>query len=337
MKKEANSYIPPFEVTEEILSLVAEVSEIVGHLSATIKALPSFQLRKTNRIRTIQSSLAIENNSLSVEQVTDILEGKRVLGAPDEILEVKNAIDAYKLLLHLNPFSEKDLLKAHKSMMNGLVKENGCYRRGSVGVFGKKGLVHLAPPADRVPFLMSELIAWSKTSKTHPLVKSCVFHYEFEFIHPFADGNGRIGRMWQTLLLMQWNPIFAWIPVETIVKEHQQGYCDTIKKSDNECSSTSFIVFMLSCLKQALHEYLVSNQKSNLKSNQKILAAIRKNPAVTIRELQEIVGLSESGVKKIIKQLRTEGVIKREGGAKGGRWRVMEKEYKRHLLQYFDI
>ncbi len=304
MEKEANSYIPPFEVTEEILSLVAEVSEIVGHLSATIKALPSFQLRKANRIRTIQSSLAIENNSLSVEQVTDILE---------------------------------DLLKAHKSMMNGLVKENGCYRRGSVGVFGKKGLVHLAPPADRVPFLMSELIAWSKTSKTHPLVKSCVFHYEFEFIHPFADGNGRIGRMWQTLLLMQWNPIFAWIPVETIVKEHQQGYYDTTKKSDNEGSSTSFIVFMLSCLKQALHEYLVSNQKSNLKSNQKILAAIRKNPAVTIRELQEIVGLSESGVKKIIKQLRTEGVIKREGGAKGGRRLVMEKEYKRHLLQYFDI
>lgn len=283
---------------------MAEVSEIVGHLSATIKALPSFQLRKANRIRTIQSSLAIENNSLSVEQVTDILE---------------------------------DLLKAHKSMMNGLVKENGCYRRGSVGVFGKKGLVHLAPPADRVPFLMSELIAWSKTSKTHPLVKSCVFHYEFEFIHPFADGNGRIGRMWQTLLLMQWNPIFAWIPVETIVKEHQQGYYDTTKKSDNEGSSTSFIVFMLSCLKQALHEYLVSNQKSNLKSNQKILAAIRKNPAVTIRELQEIVGLSESGVKKIIKQLRTEGVIKREGGAKGGRRLVMEKEYKRHLLQYFDI
>lgn len=283
---------------------MAEVSEIVGHLSATIKALPSFQLRKTNRIRTIQSSLAIENNSLSVEQVTDILE---------------------------------DLLKAHKSMMNGLVKENGCYRRGSVGVFGKKGLVHLAPPADRVPFLMSELIAWSKTSKTHPLVKSCVFHYEFEFIHPFADGNGRIGRMWQTLLLMQWNPIFAWIPVETIVKEHQQGYYDTIKKSDNEGSSTSFIVFMLSCLKQALHEYLVSNKKSNLKSNQKILAAMQENPAVTIRELQEIVGLSESGVKKIIKQLRTEGVIKREGGAKGGRWRVMEKEYKRHLLQYFNI
>lgn len=289
MGKEANSYIPPFEVTEEILSLVADVSEIVGHLSATIKTLPSFQLRKTNRIRTIQSSLAIENNSLSVEQVTDILE---------------------------------DLLKAHKSMMNGLVKENGCYRRGSVGVFGKKGLVHLAPPADRVPFLMSELIAWSKTSKTHPLVKSCVFHYEFEFIHPFADGNGRIGRMWQTLLLMQWNPIFAWIPVETIVKEHQQGYYDTIKKSDNEGSSTSFIVFMLSCLKQALHEYRVSNKKSNLKSNQKILATIRKNPAVTIRELQEIVGLSESGVKKIIKQLRTEGVIKREGGAKGGRWRA---------------
>ena len=259
---------------------------------------------------------------MSVEQVTAIIEGKRVLGAPNEIQEVKNAIDAYELLLELNPYKEKDLLKAHKLMMADLVKENGRYRQGGVGVFDGKKCVHLAPPAERVPSLMGDLLNWVKQTKTHPLVSSCVFHYEFEFIHPFADGNGRMGRMWQTLLLMQWKPVFAWIPVETIVKEHQQEYYDAIAKSDAEANSTAFITFMLQCLKQALLEMKESNQKSNWKSNQKILVAMRRNPKVTIRELQEETGLSESGVKKIIRQLRGEGLVQRIGGAKGGHWEV---------------
>ena len=205
-------------------------------------------------------------------------------------------------------------------MMTDLVKENGRYRQGGVGVFDGQKCIHLAPPAQRVPLLMADLLGWVKHTKVHPLISSCVFHYEFEFIHPFADGNGRMGRMWQTLLLMKWKPIFAWIPVETIIEEHQQEYYAAIAKSDTEANSTAFIVFMLQCLKQTLLEIAESNQKSNQKSDQKILAAMRRNPQVTIRELQEDTGLSESGVKKIIRQLREEGIVQRIGGAKGGHW-----------------
>ena len=309
-------YIPPFTITDAIASLIADIAEQVGLLTATTDNLPTPHLRKENRIKTIQSSLAIENNSMSVEQVTAIIEGKRVLGAPNEIQEVKNAIDAYELLLELNPYKEKDLLKAHKLMMADLVKENGRYRQGGVGVFDGEKCVHLAPPAERVPSLMGDLLNWVKQTKTHPLVSSCVFHYEFEFIHPFADGNGRMGRMWQTLLLMQWKPVFAWIPVETIVKEHQQEYYAAIAKSDSTASSTPFITFMLRCLKRAVDEMLVSNQKSS----QKVLAAMQRDPSVTIKGLQDITGLSESGVKKVIRQLRADGLVRRVGGAKGGHW-----------------
>lgn len=203
-KQDTQSYVPPFKVTDEITNLVIEIGEAVGHLSATAGTLPAPQLRKQNRIKTIQSSLAIENNSLSVEQVTDIIDGKRVLGPPNEIQEVRNAIDAYNLLFELDPYKEKDLLRAHSLMMADIVKENGRYRSGGVGVFSEQGLVHLGPPASRVSDLMGELFHWLKTTKTHPLISSCVFHYEIEFIHPFADGNGRMGRMWQTLLLMHW-------------------------------------------------------------------------------------------------------------------------------------
>ena len=302
------------------MSLVADIAEQVGQLTATTDNLPAPHLRKENRIKTIQSSLAIENNSLSVEQVTAILEGKHVLGALNEIQEVRNSIDAYELLLELNPYKEKDLLRAHKLMMTDLVKENGRYRQGGVGVFDGQKCIHMAPPAQRVPILMADLLEWVKQTKTHPLISSCVFHYEFEFIHPFADGNGRIGRMWQTLLLMKWKPIFAWIPVETIVKEHQQEYYSAIAKSDAEANSNAFIIFMLQCLKQAILEMSESNQKSNQKSNWKILAAMNQNPYITIRELQEKTGLSESGVKKVIRQLKAEGKVGRIGGAKGGHW-----------------
>lgn len=325
-KNETSHYVPPFRITDEIASLVIAIGEIVGHLLATADKLPTPQLRKQNRIKTIQSSLAIENNSLSVEQVTDIVDGKRVLGPPNEIQEVKNAIDAYQLLLELNPFAEKDLLRAHRLMMAGLVKETGHYRSGGVGVFSERGLVHLAPPASQVPTLMGDLFHWIKTTKTHPLISSCVFHYEFEFIHPFADGNGRMGRLWQILLLMRWNSIFAWLPVETIVKERQQEYYDAIAACDKQGESTSFIAFMLRCLLSALAEF----KKSNQKSDQKIICAMRQNPAVSISELQGIVGLSESGVKRAIRLLKEKGIIMRVGGAKGGHWLVVEDALDTH-------
>ena len=318
-------YTPPFTITDEIMTLVADIAERMGHLTASVDQLPAPHLRKENRIKTIQSSLAIENNSLSINQVTAILEGKRVLGAPNEIKEVKNAIDAYELLLELNPYKPADLLKAHKLMMADLVRESGRFRSGGVGVFDGKKCIHLAPPADRVPALMADLFEWVKKTKVHPLVSSCVFHYEFEFIHPFADGNGRMGRMWQTLLLMQWNPIFAWIPVETIVKEHQQEYYAAMAQSDSTADSTPFISFMLRCLKRAAFEMQESNQKSNQKSNHKILAAMQRNPSVTIKGLQDIAGLSESGVKKVIRRLRADGHVRRVGGAKGGHWEIIQR------------
>ena len=321
----SSGYVPPFTVTDEVMSLVAEIAEIVGHISATTDNMPSPQLRKRNRIMTIQSSLAIENNSLSLDQVTAIMDGKRVLGPPNEIKEVSNAIDAYNLLLELNPYKEKDLLRAHKLMMADLVRENGRFRQGGVGVFDGEKCIHLAPPVQRVPMLIGELMDWVKHTKVHPLVSSCVFHYEFEFIHPFADGNGRMGRMWQTLLLMQWKPIFAWIPVETIVKQNQKAYYDAIAQSDHDGNSTIFITFMLKCLLAALKEMQESDQKSNQKSNQKILDAMRHNPSISIKELKDAVGLSESGVKKVIRQLRADGLVERIGGAKGGHWHVNDE------------
>ncbi|MDR3543167.1 MAG: Fic family protein, partial [Desulfosporosinus sp.] len=194
-------YVPPYSVTDAIIHLVAEISELVGVVTVKSETAVNPHLRRDNQIRTIHSSLAIENNSLSLEQMTDIINGKRVLGSPNEIREVKNAFDAYSLTLTFDPFSIEDLLKSHKILMAELTNEAGRFRFGGVGVFAGEKLVHMAPPADIIPKLISDLIHWVKTTDTHPLIKSCVFHYEFEFIHPFADGNGRMGRMWQTLLL----------------------------------------------------------------------------------------------------------------------------------------
>ena len=317
------SYIPPFTVTDEITSLVIEIAETLGRMSVNDKDIPTPTLRKENRIKTIHSSLAIENNSLSLEQITAIIEGKRVLGPPNEILEVMNANEAYNILFELNPYKEEDLLKAHRLMMTDLVKENGIYRSDGVGVFDGQKCIHMAPPAIRIPYLMKELLSWVKKTKVHPLISSCVFHYEFEFIHPFADGNGRMGRMWQTLLLMQWKPIFAWIPVETIVKKHQQEYYSSIAQSDKAGNSTIFITFMLKCILDSLQEIEESNRKSNQKSNQKLLDAVSKNPNITIRELQDFLGMSESGVKKIIRKYREAGMLVRVGGAKGGHWKII--------------
>ena len=322
MSNNTSDYTPPFTINDEITSLIIEIGELLGKLTEFTEQTPTPKLRKENRIRTIQSSLAIENNSLSIEQVTDIIDGKKVLGAPNEIKEVKNAIDAYNILFELNPYSESDLLKAHKLLTTDIVNESGIYRNGGVGVFNGSHCLHMAPPASMVPSLIRNLLSWVKTTKTHPLISSCVFHYEFEFIHPFADGNGRMGRMWQTLLLMQWKPVFAWIPVETIVKENQQEYYNSIAKCDKEGNSSSFIQFMLKCILKSLQEI----KKSNQKSNQKIISAMRQNSKVTINELQDITGLSESGVKKIIRKLKQDNIIERIGGTKGGYWIVNYKD-----------
>ena len=316
-------YTPPFEITSKILNLVAQITERVGTMTAMFRQpLPAPMLRKENRIKTIQSSLAIENNTLTLDQVTAIVEGKRVLGAPNEIQEVKNAIDAYNLMLQLNPYKQKDLLKAHKAMMANLIGQAGHFRGSGVGVFDATHCVHLAPPASRVNELMNDLFEWVEKTDVHPLVSSCVFHYEFEFIHPFADGNGRMGRMWQTLLLAQWNPLFYWVPVETIVKEHQQEYYAIINQCDDKGNSTLFIEFMLQCLLDCLLN--MGTEKSTEKSTEKLIRIIRENPNVTIAEMCKLTGLSDKGVRKNLDKLKKQGVLQRIGPAKGGHWKVNE-------------
>ena len=320
-------YTPPFTITDEILRLVSEISELVGELNVMLgERMPSPMLRKKNQIKTIHSSLAIEHNSLSLQQVTDVINGKYVLGAPNEIQEVKNALQAYQLMQDLNAFQEKDLLRAHGLMMAGLVENAGQYRKGGVGVFAGEQCIHMAPPADRVPFLMADLFEWISTTDTHPLVSSCVFHYEFEFIHPFMDGNGRMGRYWQTMLLSRWKGIFAWLPVETIVKQHQQDYYDAIAQSDSQGNSTIFITFMLRCILQTIKEQQKVTDKvaykETDKSEDKLLNIIRATPAITIRQLMQMLSLSDSGVRKILRRLQQQGRIVRIGANKNGYWQV---------------
>ena len=323
-------YTPPFSITSEILHMVSEISERIGMLAVSLgDSTPSPSLRRENQIKTIHSSLAIEQNSLSLQQVTDIINGKRVLGRPNEIQEVKNALQAYELMSQLDAFNEHDLLHAHSLMMRGLVDSPGQYRTGGVGIFDGDHCIHMAPPATRVPTLMSELFEWVKTTDTHPLISSCVFHYEFEFIHPFIDGNGLMGRYWQTMLLARWKGIFAWIPVETIVKSHQQDYYQAIAKSDSSGDSTPFIHFMLNCLLTVIKEYEVTNKVTNKvtnnwlsKTEREILNLINEDAHVTRKRLCEMTGLSDSGIKKVLGSLRQKDIIERVGANKNGYWVV---------------
>ena len=243
-------YAPIFTITPEILNSAYEIAADLERIDIIREKALTPQLRKENRIKTIHSSLWIEANSLTLEQVTAIVDGKRVAGPEREILEVKNAIVAYDELLECNPYHEKDLWKQHGLLMRGLIKDAGKYRHTSIGVFDGNVPVHVAPPYQRVPVLMNQLLDWMEEAKLPQVVKSCIFHYEFEFIHPFSDGNGRMGRMWQTLLLYQENPLFAWLPVETIIAHHQQDYYRALRRSTHHNDSGIFVQFMLSAIKR---------------------------------------------------------------------------------------
>lgn len=238
-------YQPPYTISPEILNRVAAISEAVGRLTVLTDKARTLRLRRINRIRTIHGSLAIEGNTLSETQITAILEGKRVIAPPREVQEVKNALAAYDLFGTWKPEAEKDLLEAHRMLMSGLIDEAGLYRHGGVGVMAGQQVIHMAPPADRVPQLMGDLFGWLAAADVHPLIASSVFHYELEFIHPFADGNGRMGRLWQSLILAHWNPLFADIPVESLIFEHQAEYYQSIKESTQKTDSAPFITFML--------------------------------------------------------------------------------------------
>lgn len=238
-------YIPPFTVSTDAINKIAEISGLIERYAIRLEREDGLRLRKVNRIRTIHGSLAIEGNTLSEDEVRDILEGKNVVAPLREIQEVKNAIKTYEMYPTLDAFNEKDLLRAHAQMMEAIIDTAGHYRRADVGVFSERGLVHLALPADRVPQLMGNLFDWLRHGKDHLLIRSCVFHYEFEFIHPFADGNGRMGRLWQSLILGKLHPLFEHLPVENMVFSNQQAYYDAITASSNASDSGRFIDFML--------------------------------------------------------------------------------------------
>lgn len=285
-------YIPPYTITDKTVNMISQITEIITRITINDNMSPNPRLRRENRVKTIQASLAIENNTLSLSQVTDIINGKKVLGEPAEILEVKNAYEAYEKLLEMNPFHLSDLLLAHKTLMKGLSKEAGVFRSGGVGIFAGEKLMHMAPPANRVPQLMKEIIEWTRDAKVHPLIKSSVFHYEFEFIHPFADGNGRLGRMWQTLLLYKWKSLLGWLPIETLIRERQDEYYSSLGACDRAADCGVFIEFIVQTICDVLTEIARTEQVTEQVTDQvgKLLAAMG-DEALTTREMMGRVGL----------------------------------------------
>ncbi|MEM9008849.1 MAG: Fic family protein [Cyanobacteria bacterium P01_F01_bin.86] len=287
------SYQPPFDITPNIINQISAIAEQIGRLDRRgLSASP--QLRKQNRIRTIQGTLAIEGNTLSVEQVTAILEGKRVLGQPREISEVQGAIRAYEALPTWEPASVEDFLTAHRYLMGDILTDAGKFRRTGVGIHKEDKVVHVAPPAKRVPLLMSDLFDWLDHSEDHALIKSCVFHYELEFIHPFMDGNGRMGRLWQTLILGQWNPIFFLLPVESLIKEEQARYYQTLEQADQAANSTVFIEFMLDILDSALSQATAETDQATDQATDQVgkLLAAMDDGYFTTQALMERLSLS---------------------------------------------
>lgn len=310
------SYIPPYKITPKIIDLVSKISEAVG----CYYAQENLRLHRINRIKTIQGSLAIEGNTLNTDQITAILEGKPVIAPINEVQEVRNAIKAYQLLDELNPNSIEDLLKAHLTMETGLIDDAGSFRTKGVGVASGEDIIHYAPPAERVPQLMVELFDWLTKTEEHPLIKSSVFHYEFEFIHPFSDGNGRTGRLWQTLILSKWRPIFNNLPIENIVYKYRKEYYHAIAVSGGENGCTPFIEFILGVIDETLK--MVKN--SPVSMSDKIVAEMRTNPKVTRNELAALLGLTPDGIKYHLQKLTKEGMIIHQGSTRSGYWEILK-------------
>ena len=304
---------PPFEITNQIIDYVAEIAELVGRLTVISPLSTSPTLRRTNRIRTIHGSLAIEQNTLSLEQVTAVLNGKQVLAPPKDIAEVKNAYEIYERLDELDPDSVDDLLTAHGIMTHGLLEESGVFRTRPVGVVDNEGhILHFGTLPQYVPDLVMELLDWAKTSGVHMLIRSCVFHYELELIHPFADGNGRVGRLWHTLLLSKWNPAFAWLPVESIIHDRQQEYYAAINASNDAGECTVFIEFMLSAIKASLMDATNMSDgkidKATLRWN-KIQEYLKTHDYIMNADVRELCGVSAATANRILAELATEGIL----------------------------
>ncbi len=334
-----SAYVPPFTLTDRIASLLVEVAELSAAVSLKA-ANPSPVLRRQNRIRTIHSSLAIEQNTLTLEQVTAVLSGKRVLAPPQDIREVQNAYEAYEQMSLLDPYDLGDLLKAHAFMMAGLVRDAGCFRSGNAGVFNGTALIHAGTPAAYVPETMTQLFGWLKSSDYPLLLKSCIFHYEFEFIHPFSDGNGRTGRLWHSLLLQSWKPIFAWLPIETLIHDRQAGYYAALNESNTQGSSTAFVTFMLTLIRDALKEAESTETASDVGMNVGVnvgidhgdrltdseracLLLLQQDVTLSAQKIAESLHLTTRQVERLIASLRQKHRIERIGSSRWGRWHII--------------
>ena len=327
-------YAPPFTLSNKTLTLVAKISESIGRLTVQQEQAQLLRLRKVNRMRTVQGSLAIEGSTLTQQQITAILDGKRIIAPPKEVQEAHNAINSYDALTQWQPTNSSNLLSAHLLMMTGLVNDAGMYRQEGVGVMSGEQVVHMAPQAERVPKLMAELLEWLESSDVHPLVASCVFHYEFEFIHPFSDGNGRVGRLWQTLILSKWHDVFINIPVESMVHQHQDDYYLAIRQSTQQTDSAPFIEFMLQMIFDAITEAKTSETEglnAGLSEGLKlsdvdkvILTFIEQDRYMTNAQLAEKSGKSQSTIERRIKVLKDVGLITRIGAKKTGYWQVKQ-------------
>lgn len=318
---------PPYEITNRILNLTASVSEKIGEVNAAHLNKPPTELRKRNRIKTIQSSLEIEGNTLTVEQITALLENKRIIAPQKDILEVKNAIRVYNQLNKFKVFELKSLCNAHEILMKDLIENPGKLRTSAVGIIKGSDIAHIAPPGEMVNSLMTDLFKYLKNDDDLMLIKSCVFHYEFEFIHPFLDGNGRMGRLWQTMILKEHSPVFEFLPIESLIKARQQDYYNVLGKSDNQGSSTLFIEFMLEIIKDALED-LLKVQNFSLTNNDRISnfkEIIGTNEFSRQDYLRAFKNISQATASRDLKVAVDDGVIEKFGDKRTTKYRYKGK------------
>ena len=315
------AYESSFERTDVIDALCMEIAELVGMLSPQAPLSTSPTLRRELRIRTIYSSLVIEGNKLDERAVSAIIDGKRVLGDRRDILEVENAGAAYDLIPSLDPYSVEELLRVHRVMMDGLVPDAGRFRSGNVGVFNGGTLIHAGSPAACVPEVMGGIFEWLRATRMHPLLASCVFHFEFEFCHPFSDGNGRMGRLWHTLLLSRWRPVLAWVPIESAIRRRQADYYEALARSGATGSCESFVEFMLEAIREAILPYARPESAAEAE-RARALAFLRDNPQSTVTQLSQYLVRSKRSAERTVAQLKEEGVLERRGSPRSGVWVV---------------